>query len=290
MALSNYQFSFNGLTIGAGTVYPITTVDGVAGLPSLRVQDDNRGFNDGAFTGRDFYDGRTITFDMLVLGTQGGDSAQQNLQVLQNTIQPQQTGTKALGLKLSPSDSEKTIQARIRSRKILVDPEYTFGYIKAQLTAFCPDPRFYDATSQSVTVNPAPTIYGRRYNRTYNMTYGTAGSVTASVNNAGNIYTSPVITVTGEASNPTFTYTANGVSQSLRVNVVMGASDVLVIDTGNRTVTLNGTASRNLVASGSSWFVIDPASQVGSPTITFTITNSPATAPTAIIAYSNAYI
>ena len=70
----------------------------------------------------------------------------------------------------------------------------------------------------------------------------------------------------------------------------MGVSDTLVIDTSTRTVTLNGTAARNLVTSGSQWFVLDPAASVGSPTLTFTITNSPAIKPTATITYSNAYI
>ena len=68
MTVSVYQFSFNGLTIGAGTNYVVENIDGLGGTSPLRIQDDNRGYIDGSYSGRDFYDGRTVTFDILVLG------------------------------------------------------------------------------------------------------------------------------------------------------------------------------------------------------------------------------
>jgi hypothetical protein len=50
-----YQFSFNSQAFGgAGSPYQIQSVDGLESLPTIRNQDDNRGYNDGMFTGRDF--------------------------------------------------------------------------------------------------------------------------------------------------------------------------------------------------------------------------------------------
>ena len=49
-SLNQYQFSFNGFSFGgAGSVYQIESVDGLEGLPGIRTQDDNRGYNDGMF-------------------------------------------------------------------------------------------------------------------------------------------------------------------------------------------------------------------------------------------------
>ena len=68
MTVSIYQFAFNGLTFGAGTPYIVENVDGLGGTAPLRIQDDNRGYIDGSYSGRDFYDGRTVTFDLLITG------------------------------------------------------------------------------------------------------------------------------------------------------------------------------------------------------------------------------
>ena len=284
--MTDYSFQFGSFVFGSGTPWQIIDVDGIAGLPDIRVQDDNRGFNDGMFTGRDFYSGRTLTFTIHTFGN-GSVSAHTNFQTLQAALIPQQQGTTQLLFKLSPSDSQRTIQARVRTRRTLVDPEYTFGFIKSQVTMFCPDPRFYDVTPSTVSLTPVPTSYGRTYNRTYNMTYGTLGSTQGQLSNTGTVYTCPTITLTGQASNPTFTYNDGSQTATIRVNVVMGATDVLVVNTFDRTVTLNGTPARNLVNSGSTWFVVNPGT---TGTLTFTITNSPAVAPTAIISYSNAYV
>ena len=67
MTLGTYQFQFRGVPFGAGTPYIVESVDGL-GTPALRVQDDNRGYIDGAYSGRDFYEGRTVTFNILIIG------------------------------------------------------------------------------------------------------------------------------------------------------------------------------------------------------------------------------
>lgn len=135
-SLNYYSFAFNGFVFGgAGSPYQITSVDGLEGLPTLRVQDADRGYQDGMFSGRDFLSGRTITMTMLILSG-NGNSAFQNLNLLQATLQPQQTGTTPLQFQLSPAGGLQYINARVRAAKATVDPEYTYGYIKAQYDFF----------------------------------------------------------------------------------------------------------------------------------------------------------
>ena len=99
MSFSNYTFIFNGLTIGSGTNYLVTNVEGLGGTSPLRIQDDNRGYLDGSYSGRDFYDERTVYIDVLVVGD-NSTTAQANYKTLQNAFAPQ-----ALGLYVDPTNN-----------------------------------------------------------------------------------------------------------------------------------------------------------------------------------------
>lgn len=283
MAITDYSFQFGSYAFGAGTFSPVTEIEGLESIPELRTQDDNRGYNDGAFSGRDFYNGRTMTFSINTFAG-GGRSAQQNYELLQNSLIPQQTGTTAFVFKLSPTDSEKTIQARVRQLKTKVDPDFTYGFIKSQVVFFCPDPRYYDNTVLSATIPTPSTLNGRTYNRVYPLSFGGGASSLVTINNAGRIYTSPTITVTGPVTVPVIGTLESG--NAISTNVIMNLGDTLVIDTDQKLVTLNGASVRNLVTAGSNWFVADP----GSTTFTFTASGGTTGATTATISYSNAYV
>jgi phage-related protein len=283
MALNNYQFSFNGLTFGAGTPFVITEVMGLEDLPAIRNQDDNRGYNDGMFTGRDFFSGRTITFMFNILAG-NGNTAQANYALFQAALNPQQTGTTALNFLLSPADTQKVIYGRVRTRAVPVTPEYTYGKITAQVTIFCPDPRYYASTSNTLSLTPAASS-GRTYNRTYNLTYG-GGSQSGSgtVVNNGWATTNPVVTITGPALNPVLSNVTTG--QNITINFNMGASDVVVIDLNLKTVTLNGTSARNILANSSQWFSAPP----GSTQLSFSATTFTAGVTTCVVSYSPAFV
>ena len=283
MALSNYQFQFGSFLFGAGTNYQVLNVDGIEGLPALSSQDSDRGYNDGMFSGRDFLRGRTIIFQILVLAG-GGNSAQTNFNSLQDNLLVQQSGTTQMNFKLSPSDSEYIINARVRGMVTSVDPEYTFGYIKAQVTMFCPDPRYFSSTVTTATMTVQPPL-GRTYNRTYNLTYG-GGSLSSSttITNAGRWTTYPTITITGPVTNPTVGNITTG--QYITINYNLANTDTLVIDLDQKTVTLNGAYARNLLAGNSTWFGAPP----GSSNYYFTGTNTTAGVTSATVTYRSAWV
>jgi len=283
MPLSNYQFQFGSFVFGAGTPFVVTEVTGLEDLPQIRNQDDNKGYNDGMFTGRDFFSGRTLTFMFNILA--GNNlTAQQNYALFQAALNPQQTGTSVLQFLLSPSDTQKQINARVRTRAVPVTPEYTYGKITAQVTLFCPDPRYYDVGTTTLALGPS-TVSGRTYNRVYNLTYG-GGSQTGSgyVNNTGWANTNPVVTITGPAVNPVLSNVTTG--QSITINYTLGASDVVVIDLNLKTVTLNGTSARNILANYSQWFAAAP----GLTQLSFSATTFTAGVTTCSVAYAPAYV
>lgn len=283
MPLADYSFTFGSFTFGAGTPFPILEIDGLEGVPELRVQDDNRGYNDGSFSGRDFYNGRTITFQINVFSG-NGNSAQTNYNLLQSSLLPQATGTSTLAFKLSPSDTEKTTQARVRQVRTKVDPEFTFGYIKTQVVMFCPDPRYYDNSTTFVSIYPPLTTPGRTYDRVYDLNFGGGGSNQASIFNTGWIYTSPVITITGPCNIPVIGL--SGTTSYVGVNYQLTATDTVVIDLNQKLVTLNGTAARNLVTPGSIWFTAPP----GTSQFYFSVSSGATASTNATISYSPAYV
>lgn len=283
-SLNNYSFAFNGFVFGGGSsVYQVTSVEGLESLPGIRNQDDNRGYFDGMFSGRDFLGGRTIVVNLLVLGG-NGLSAQANFNLLQQALLPQQSGTTVLQFQMSPADGLQFVNARVRARATSIDPNYTYGYIVSQVTFFCPDPNYYDNTLQSQTMTYSAPL-GRTYPRIYPLTFG-GGSQTQTVNitNAGWGTSYPTITIQGPVTNPIIGNLTTG--QALNFNYTMGTSDTFVIDLLNRTILLNGSPARNLLLGSSQWFAAPPGTSQyyfsGSVT-TYGVTN-------AKVQWNNAYI
>jgi len=282
MSLSNYQFQFGSFTFGAGSNYQILSVDGLEGLPELSTQDSDRGFNDGMFSGRDFLRGRQLIFQMLVLAG-SGNSAQQNFNLLQTSLLYQQQGTTAMNFKLSPTDSEYLINARVRSVKAIVDPEFTYGFIKVAVNMFCPDPRYYSATTTTATMTVQPP-QGRTYDRTYNLVYG-GGALSSStvITNNGWTTTYPTITITGPATN--IVLGNIGMGEYLTINYALTNTETLVIDLDQKTITLNGVYARNLLAGNSKWFSAPP----GTSNFYFTASNTDGST-SAVAVYRSAYV
>jgi phage-related protein len=281
--LNPYSFAFNGFVFGGGnSPYQVLQIDGLEALPALRVQDSDRGYQDGMFSGRDFFSGRTITVTVQILSG-AGLSAQANYNLLRAALQPQQTGTTPLQFQLSGGENLQFINARVRKAISTIDPDYTYGKIKAQFEFFCPDFRYYDNTIQTVTLG-ATSPLGRSYNRTYNMTFGGGSQTnTAAVTNNGNTTTYPIITIYGPVTNPVVGSTTSG--QNLSFNYTMIQSDVISIDLQNKTILLNGNPARNLLLGSSQWF----AAPVGTSNYYFSGGNVIIGQTSATVQWNNAY-
>lgn len=294
MPLNNYQFQYNTFQFGGtGSPFQILNIEGLESLPELRVQDDNRGYNDGMFTGRDFLGGRTITMEILTLAG-NGNSAFQNFSLLQAALIPTSsyttpaiTATTAPGLLqflLSASDIEMRIGARVRGRQTPVNPDFTYGFIRSQYTFFCPDPRYYSNTLQSASLSPSATL-GRGYNRIYPLVYQSgSGSFSTPLTSNGTVMTYPTITITGPASN--IVISNNTTSQYLAFSSSLNAGDTLVIDLYQRLITLNGLAARNTLLGNSTWFGLNP----GTTNLSFSATGTSVGATTCNVVYRDAFI
>lgn len=283
-SLNNYSFAFNGFVFGGtGSPYQITKVDGLESLPTIRNQDDNRGYADGMFSGNDFLSGRSITMTILTLSG-NGNSAQQNFNLLQAALLPQQTGTTPLQFQLSPAGGLQVVNARVRGNVTSITPEYTYGYITSTWQFFCPDPRYYDNTVQSASLT-ITVATGRTYPRIYPITYGggSAGTSTT-INNAGWATTYPTITITGPIINPTIGNVTQG--NFITIDGTFSNTDTLIVDLNQKLVTYDGNPARNLVANNSNWFSAPP----GNNQFYLAGTGTIAGVTQATVTWQNAYI
>jgi hypothetical protein len=279
-----YSFAFkNQVFGGAGSPYQILSVDGLESLPGIRNQDDNRGYHDGMFTGRDFLSGRTITIIFNTFGDSNG-SAQTNYNTIQSTLLPQTQGTTPLYFKFPNSPtSEQFVDARVRGLRTTVDANYTYGYITSQVEFFCPDPNYYNNNLQTANMLISAAL-GRTYNRTFNYTYGGgSSSVTTTIQNIGWATTYPTITIQGPITNPIIGNTTSG--NLLNFTGTYSALDTLEIDLYNQLITLNGNPARNLLISGT-WFDAPP----GNSNFFFTGTGTLAGTTQATVSWYSAYI
>jgi hypothetical protein len=235
------------------------------------------------FTGRDFASGREITFNLQIMGD-NTNTARYYVNELRANLIMQQYGTSVLQF-LLPSRALQYVNARVRSRDIVIDPDYSYGKAFAKVTMLCPDPRIYDNTTQTASVLTPAAGTGRTYDRIYNMTYvGSSGSSLVTVNNAGTYPTVPVFTITGPCSNPVIVNSTT--SEKLAFNVTLAtASDNLIINPDLRTVLFNGNPARNLLTTDSSWFDLP----VGSTNIGFVAASS-STGASLTIQWHNAYL
>jgi hypothetical protein len=257
--ITNYSFSFNGQVFGgAGSPYQVLSVDGLESLPGIRNQDDNRGYADGMFSGRDFLAGRMISIIFNTFASAGA-SAQDNYNTIQRALLPQTQGTTPLYFALSNKDVEQVIYARVRALQTNIDPNYTYGYITSQVQFFCPDPNYYSSNTQTANLAYSPPT-GRIYNRVYNLVYGGgSATITTDVQNNGWGTAYPLITLYGPIDNPVL---GNDTQDAqLNFNVSMSGADVLVVDLYNKLITFNGAPARNLLTSGT-WFSAQPGSNL----------------------------
>lgn len=288
-SLNYYGMAYNGFAFGgAGSPYQITAVDGLVGLPDIRVQDDNQGFNDGMFSGRDFLGGRKVTVTILTLAG-NGYTAQYNYNLLKAALLPQASytpfaSTNQLQFQLSAASGLQFLNARVRANKTIVDPNFTYGYITSQWEFFCPDPKYYDNT-QNTAAMVVGNALGRTYNRVYPLVYGGGSSgTTTTVNNAGWANSYPIITITGPITNPTVGNTTQG--NYITIQGSYSNTDTLIIDLGQRLVTYDGNSARNLVAGGSNWFWALPGNNQFYLTGTGTLAGTTA----ATVTWYNAYV
>lgn len=230
-----------GVQDSAGNVWHVTSEQGLMHSPAPRTNVVDREQSDGEFDGDAWQPGRSITLEGVV----SSPDAPTLYAAMRTARGLLVAGSRRLPLIAAFPDL--TLQTVVRrDGETLVDkiqhqmPRATFS-----LVLYAPDPNLYSNALQSASVGVFVAGSGRAYPLAFPRAYGAAGAAgTINVTNNGNETTYPIITLAAGAGpmvNPTVT--AFG-GLSLVFDLTLNAGDVLTIDTGQRSVVLNGTAAR----------------------------------------------
>lgn len=282
-SLEEYSLAFNGYVFG-GSDKPVqvTSIEGLEDLPVIRNQDDNRGYQDGMFTGSDFLSGRTIVVSFQIFAG-SGKTMTQNLADFERALQPQRQGTTPLQFK-TPGFGIRRVEARVRRRSIRIDPNFSYGKAVGTYEFFCPDPLIYSDELQTLDIFTLNQVTGRTYNRVYNMIYGDGNSSASLVNNYGWTNTYPVFTITGPCLNPLVINLTTGAFLAIQYN--MQTSDTLILDSNLKSVTLNGVNRRSLLTNNSTWFSAPP----GNTYMKFAPASGSSAGTSCVVSWRSAYL
>ncbi|MDT3395597.1 phage tail family protein [Streptomyces sp. B1866] len=245
------------LLLGRGTPYRWRTLTGWADLPPLDNGSIPRSDAHGALAGRLLAQSRVITVEDLVIRARPDQLGAVVQQLEDATAVTDDEVPLVVQL-----DARGPLLAwvRVTARTIPVGRGYRVGTITGaalQLTAT--DPRRYALPEQLARTGlptPEPGLdwhgtAGLDWQSEAGVDFGPPGSTgTLTAANAGNAPAHPVVAFTGPVSLPSVTNLATG--DALEYALDLAAGDVLTVDTGAGTVTLNATASRLYAATARS--------------------------------------
>lgn len=285
MALDNFQYSYNGLTFGAGTDIQIVSEQGLRSIPEVRTQDAVIPRNDGTFAGLNFLGGRTAVLTLAVTVTKElpFETVVSNIaNAFQSISDP--TQQQVLQFMYPGWSAPRQLTGRVTKAGFPTDLNYSFHKIVSLPVEFVfNDPLIYDSVPYSVTAGlPSPTA-GLTFNVTFNATFGSSVGGSLAVTNLGNIATPPVITIQGPMLNPRI---ALPTGEYMQLDISLGSTDTVVIDMKAHTIVLNGTASRvNTMRVGSSWFFLP----VGTSSLSLSSQDSTQVVGTFTVAWRSAW-
>jgi hypothetical protein len=293
--LSNWQVSFNGLTIGVGTAYGLLQIEGFD-LPPVANGDVARPRDTGEFIGLDFLRGRDITMTVDLTSSAAGVASA--AQALATAFVPPSDGQTETPLWIQlPGLPLMCASVRVRKRSGIIDLAWSQGYVKASIIGMhATDPRVYAPTIGS-TIDLASIVGGLTWPTSFPLTFGSSsGGGSLIVNNTGNMEMRPIITITGPVTNPVVENETLGEFLSFantNVGYTLANGEQLVIDTDAHSVMFFpldatiGASRRQWLQNGSTWWNLPP----GTSSIVFSSGDSslPSPVPTCEVTFAPAY-
>jgi hypothetical protein len=219
-----------------GMLNEITGLDS----PDVRESADDLVQFDGGIHGAFFYGRRPIVMTGIVLNPDSVQDRNERIQKIQHASNAMRQD--AILQWISVDGDWFKVGVR-RQQPLRVTGAWQKQF---QIALVAADPRIYSDATHLKTValfDGDDSLSGRGYDAVYDKDYGPSIiNGQALVENVGTADTYPVITVNGPIVNPVlFNFTTG---QAIHITYTLEAGESLVIDLLNRTVKLNGTASR----------------------------------------------
>lgn len=297
--LQDYQIQLpDGSIVGAGANgVSWTSMTGLRSLPSLRGEDVDLPQGDGALPGFSRLGERTIGINFHISASDAGFENAISLLARnwQNIIDPSTVAMKsgsylyqnaisgnlplsALQVKLPGRTAPILLLGKPTKFDLPVDLNYQYQFVDIATEWTIPDGAIYDAGIVSGNANLPTSAGGARAPFTFPLSFGGSSGGYINLTNGGNYPAKPCLLIQGPMTRPTITNQATG--QYMRLNITLGASDVLTVDMQGKVARLNGVNRNNAIDTGSVFFSLPPGqsslalSSADSTTVAGTITAS----------------
>lgn len=245
--MSDYQYEFRGLVFGSQTSYITETVEGLFSLPDVRTNDQEKQDGHGSHAGVDLLSGRRIIFEIVITGAPGTDIWNKLRQANTTFQSSKNSGIVEYSLFAQrPGRAKVFVLCRSRRCSFLSSYEAAHGLARGAVEFFASDPRVYEDVlrSSAMTVTQGNTA---------------APGATANMNGDFLDGVQPVIEISGPSINPRLLNAADN-NRSIRMDVILGSTDLLVVDTKAKTVFINGLDRYDIVRSDNQWWSLLPGS------------------------------
>ncbi|WAL73113.1 phage tail family protein [Kitasatospora sp. YST-16] len=250
-----WTLEYGGVLLGGTSPVVVQEVTGLLDAPDVRTSDQTLLQRNGVAAGTDYLGGRIIHLSLTVLDSPG------TLADLLAVFQPT-TGDKPFRFSVPGVAGDRArLTARVRKRSVPVNSAFAFGAVSFDVELFAADPLLYEDTESTSKLLPtAPRGSVAIFPMKLPFGFMKAGAVfvsqPAELAVKGNTPTWPVFTVTGPVVNPVILNRRTG--EKLTVQLTVPTSEVLVIDTRARSVTLNGASRYGALSTDSVWFPLRP--------------------------------
>lgn len=294
--LENFQWSYNGLTLGANTPYGVLTAEGMR-RPDIRNGDVNLPRDHGQLMGLDVLGGNDLIFD-LWMKTDG-----MSLQHAQLTLAEAMTVRPGEELPLwfqLPNLPLLCMMCRPRKGPMKVDSDYAAAQVgKPMETLHATDPRFY-GKGEAVTLDLETPSGGLTFAVSFPVTFSATTPSSVVLAN-GNLEMRPIVIFTGPLTSPAIENASIEGEPYLRVvnpeqeGFTVLAGDQLLLDLatphlaqyyqGGVTAGSTPTDVAGWLTSTSTWWDLLP----GANTLRFYSADSEATGGSCTIQWAPAY-
>ncbi|MDN3056176.1 phage tail family protein [Streptomyces sp. SRF1] len=254
------------LLLGRGTPYRWRSLTGWEDLPALDSGSTPRPAAHGDILGRLLAQSRVVTLDDIVIRARPAELGR----VVQQLGDATAVRDDEIPLVVQLDDRGPLLAwVRVTARAVPVGRGYTVGTITGAAVQFtASDPRRYELLEHTARASLPADEPGLDWNTGEDLldagldwataanidgglAFGAPGSTgTLTARNAGNAPAHPIVEFRGPVSMPSLTNLETG--DALEYDLDLAVGDVLVVDTGEGTATLNSTASRLYTASARS--------------------------------------
>lgn len=258
MPLDDYTFKLgdSGVVLNTDPSFPFVDIEKVVGLDSPEFRETTREHEgtDGGFLDAEFERGRELVLEGIAYCD--ADDIETYMDSIKYNYAPV-TSPIPFYFK-APGVDERLLFVKSRGVTYDWDLLRRLGMTRIQFKMFAEDPRIYTSEEQTLEI-AFSGFSGDGFGFDLGFDFGFGAAVLppgGSVFNGGNRPAPALITIEGPVINPRVTNDTLGLTLSFVIT--LGASDVLTVDLGTRSVLLNGSVNVRGALIEPTWWLLEP--------------------------------